>query len=156
MHCFIWFLMPDSSSLQRVLLPSPKIFNNFKQTLTSRCVSSNSRSRALIGPAHRWKPGPETRLRPYGRPRSQGHRGQPNLREFSSKRWTARNRLVKPTHTQNIFQRHVRAVVNKMKLKVIQSCGTLCDPMDYIINGILQARILEWVTFPRGSSQPRD
>ena len=31
-------------------------------------------------------------------------------------------------------------------------------PMDYIVHGILQARILEWVAFPfsRGSSQPRD
>ena len=30
--------------------------------------------------------------------------------------------------------------------------------MDYIVHGILQARILEWVAFPfsRGSSQPRD
>ena len=30
--------------------------------------------------------------------------------------------------------------------------------MDYIVHGILQARILEWVVFPfsRGSSQPRD
>ena len=37
-------------------------------------------------------------------------------------------------------------------------CPTLCDPMDYTVHGILQARILEWVTFPfsRGSSQPRD
>ena len=35
-----------------------------------------------------------------------------------------------------------------------QSCLTLCDPMDYIVHGILQARILEWVGFPfyRGSS----
>ena len=31
-------------------------------------------------------------------------------------------------------------------------------PMDYIVHGILQARILEWVAFPffRGSSKPRD
>ena len=43
-------------------------------------------------------------------------------------------------------------------MKVIQSCPTLCDPMDYTVHGILQARILEWVAFPfsRGSSQPRD
>ena len=36
--------------------------------------------------------------------------------------------------------------------------STLCDPMDCIVHGILQARILEWVAFPfsRGSSQPRD
>ena len=45
-----------------------------------------------------------------------------------------------------------------VKVKVTQSCPTLCDPMDYIVHGILQARILEWVAFPfsRGSSQPRD
>ena len=43
-------------------------------------------------------------------------------------------------------------------VKVAQSCPTLCDPMDYTVHGILQARILEWVAFPfsRGSSQPRD
>ena len=46
----------------------------------------------------------------------------------------------------------------KVKVKVAQSCLTLCDPMDCIVHGILQARILEWVAipFPRGSSQPRD
>ena len=45
-----------------------------------------------------------------------------------------------------------------LKVKVAQSCLTLCDPMAYIVHGILQARILEWVAFPfsRGSSQPRD
>ena len=49
-----------------------------------------------------------------------------------------------------------------------QSSGpTLCDPMDYTVHGILQARILEYsfpsfqnteVAFPfsRGSSQPGD
>ena len=31
---------------------------------------------------------------------------------------------------------------------VAQSCPTLCDPMDYTVHGILQARILEWVAFP--------
>ena len=38
------------------------------------------------------------------------------------------------------------------------SVVTLCDPMNYTVHGILQARILEWVAFPfsRGSSQPRD
>ena len=29
-----------------------------------------------------------------------------------------------------------------------QSCPTLCDPVDYPVHGILQARILEWVAFP--------
>ena len=43
-------------------------------------------------------------------------------------------------------------------MKVTQSCPTVCDPIDYTVHGILQARILEWVAFPfsRGSSQPRD
>ena len=46
---------------------------------------------------------------------------------------------------------------------VTQSCPTLCDPKDCnspgsSVNGILQARILEWVVilFSKGSSQPRD
>ena len=45
-----------------------------------------------------------------------------------------------------------------LKVKVAQSCPTLCDPMDYTVRGILQARILEWVAFPfsRGASQPSD
>ena len=45
-----------------------------------------------------------------------------------------------------------------VKVKVAQSCLTLWDPMDYIVHGILQARILEWVVFPfsRGSSQCKD
>ena len=47
---------------------------------------------------------------------------------------------------------------SEMKVKVAQSCPTLCDPMDYTVHGILQARILERVAFPfcRGSSQSRD
>ena len=46
----------------------------------------------------------------------------------------------------------------KVKVKVTHSCLTLCDPMDYTVHGILQARILEWVAFPisRVSSQPSD
>ena len=46
---------------------------------------------------------------------------------------------------------------NIVKVKVAQSCPTLCDPIDYTVHGVLQARILEWVAFPfsKGSSQPR-
>ena len=42
----------------------------------------------------------------------------------------------------------------KVKVKVARLCLTLCDPRDYPVHGILQARILEWVNFPfsRGSS----
>ena len=46
---------------------------------------------------------------------------------------------------------------------VVKSGPTLCDPMDCSlpgssVQGIFQARILEWVaiSFSRGSSQPRD
>ena len=47
--------------------------------------------------------------------------------------------------------------------KSLQSCLTLCDPMDGSppgspVPGILQARTLEWVaiSFSKGFSQPRD
>ena len=47
--------------------------------------------------------------------------------------------------------------------KLLQSCPTLCNPIDCSLpgssfHGILHARILEWVAMPssRGSSQPRD
>ena len=50
-----------------------------------------------------------------------------------------------------------------MHAKSLQSCLTLCYPMDCSllgssVHGILQARILEWIAMPssRGSSQPRD
>ena len=41
-----------------------------------------------------------------------------------------------------------------MKVKVTQSSPTLCDPMDYTVHGILQARILEWVAFPSPGDLP--
>ena len=52
-------------------------------------------------------------------------------------------------------QRILLLIAKSMKVKVAQSCPTLCYPMDYAGHGILQARILEWVTFPflRGFSQ---
>ena len=43
---------------------------------------------------------------------------------------------------------------DKVKVKVAQSCPTLCDPMDYAVHGILQARILEWVAFPSPGDLP--
>ena len=52
----------------------------------------------------------------------------------------------------------MRLLPRFVKMKVAQSCLTLCDPLDYTAHGILQARILEWVAVPfsRGFSQPRD
>ena len=50
-----------------------------------------------------------------------------------------------------------------MSAKLLESCLTLCNPMDQSppgssVHGILQPRILEWVAMPssRGSSWPRD
>ena len=62
--------------------------------------------------------------------------------------------------TGEVTVRHaflIQVCESEVEVKVAQSCPTLCDPMDYTIHGILQARILEWVVFPfsRGSSQPR-
>ena len=47
--------------------------------------------------------------------------------------------------------------IYKLKVKVAQTDPTLCNPMDYTVHGILQARILEWVAVPISSrsSQPR-
>ena len=43
-------------------------------------------------------------------------------------------------------------------MKATQLCLTLCHPVNYIVHGILQARILEWVAIPfsRGSSHSRN
>ena len=46
------------------------------------------------------------------------------------------------------------ATQTKVKVKVSQLCLTLCDPMDYTVHGILQARILEWVAFPSPGDLP--
>ena len=39
-------------------------------------------------------------------------------------------------------------------MKVSQSCLTLCDPVDYTVHGIFQARILEWVAMPSSRDLP--
>ena len=56
----------------------------------------------------------------------------------------------------------LKGCLSLLLLKVVQSCLTLCDPMDCSspgssFHGIFQVRILEWVAFPfsRGSSQPK-
>ena len=36
----------------------------------------------------------------------------------------------------------------KVKVKVFQSCLTVCNPMDSTVHGILKARTLEWVALP--------
>ena len=41
-----------------------------------------------------------------------------------------------------------------LKVKVAWLCSTLCDPMNYTVHGVLQARILEWVAFPSPGDLP--
>ena len=52
----------------------------------------------------------------------------------------------------------LQEVINILKVKVVQSCQILCDPIDYGVYGLLQAGTLDWVALPfsRGSSQPKD
>ena len=47
---------------------------------------------------------------------------------------------------------HTKAIL--VSVKVTQSCPTIYNPMDYIVHGILQARILEWVAFPSPGDLP--
>ena len=79
---------------------------------------------------------------PYLHPISLAYRGEPPLSFFQ---------YIPSYSTMYIHSVSVNG-------KVAQSCPALCDLMDYMVHGILQARILEWVAFPfsRGSSQPKD
>ena len=72
--------------------------------------------------------------------------------------WRWKNRELKFQYCllMNCLHAYVHA-------KLLQSCLTLCHPLDcnlqgFFVHGILQGRILEWVSRPssRGSSQPRD
>ena len=63
--------------------------------------------------------------------------------------------------TPSSFGTHFQ--IRKVKVLVAQLCQTLCNPIDYnlqgsSVHGILQEGILEWVAIPffRGSSPPRD
>ena len=61
----------------------------------------------------------------------------------------SRSRTIRATGPQ--YFTHYESEVN-----VTQSCLTLCNPTNYTVHGIFQARILELVAFhfSRGSSQP--
>ena len=60
------------------------------------------------------------------------------------------NNLMYADNTTLIAEREVKG----SEVKVTQSCLTLCDPIDYIVHGILQARILEWVAIPLSGDLP--
>ena len=61
-----------------------------------------------------------------------------NILGISELKWTG----IRKINSDNQY------IYWKVKVKVPQLCLTLCDPMDYTVHGILQARILEWVAYP--------
>ena len=69
-----------------------------------------------------------------------------------------KKRHLKTTANHKEFQVNGCSAFLYEKVKVTQSCPTLCDPMNCTVHGILQARILEWVAFPfsRASFQSRE
>ena len=48
----------------------------------------------------------------------------------------------------------VKNFYSKMKMKVVRSCLTLCDPMDYTVHRTLQASMLKWVAIPFSRGLP--
>ena len=46
-------------------------------------------------------------------------------------------------HTKSSKSAKTDTLSLKVKVKVTRFCLTLCDPMDYTVHGIFQARILE-------------
>ena len=72
-----------------------------------------------------------------------------------------------PFHTFNLQRKEIRStqsswhtsVTLRMCVLSLQSCPTLCDPMNCSlvgssVHGILQARILEWVASPSAGALP--
>ena len=84
------------------------------------------------------------------------------------KRLRKEERIIKKTKKEKVvlpvenFEYDVLETRKKnvyKEVKVAQWYPIVCDPMDYIVRGILQeARLLEWiaVSFSRGSSQRGD
>ena len=60
---------------------------------------------------------------------------------------------------EGVEKREPPHTVACMHTKSLQSCPTVCDPLDYSlpgssVHGILQARILEWVAMPSSRDLP--
>ena len=78
----------------------------------------------------------------------------PALLGSKNEKW----KLDTHTHAHIHLTSQCQILMGIVKVKVAQSCPTLCDPKDYTVHGILQARILKWVAIPfsRVSSQSRN
>ena len=66
--------------------------------------------------------------------------------------------MAQATFKITLVETLILKIWTSVKVKVARLCPILCDPMDYTIHEILQARIVEWIAFAffRGSSQPQD
>ena len=53
-------------------------------------------------------------------------------------------RRAMPKNVQTTVKLHVFPMLAKVKMKFAQSCPILCNPIDYTVRVILQARMLEW------------
>ena len=83
-------------------------------------------------------------------PWTAAHQAPPTMEFSRQEYWSGvSGSLPSPVRRHNWLQ-----IVLKQKSL---SCVLLCNPMDYTVHGVLQARTLEWVAFPffRESSQPR-
>jgi len=101
----------------------------------------------------------------------QGHRDDDgNDVKFESQLWLASKSILfmmthcfKSLNSQHPAWHLPHGCKSLHASKSLHSCPSLCNPLDCSppgssVHGILQARILEWVTMPssKGSSKPRD
>ena len=69
-----------------------------------------------------------------------------------NKMWSSSIFTLIDLHNHPAIMQNV--ITTAMRVKVSQSCLTLCDPMDYIVNGILQVQILCVQLFPSPGDVP--
>ena len=62
---------------------------------------------------------------------------------------------VKMEVIKNLAENTEYSDISEVKVKVAQSCPTLCNPMDYTAHGILQARIPSPGELPNPGIEPR-
>ena len=67
------------------------------------------------------------------------------LPKLIQEKWKTLYRLKSIKNIESVVINFFHKENQRVKVKIAQSCPTLCDPIDY---GILQARILDWRAIP--------
>ena len=77
---------------------------------------------------------------------------------FSTKNSMRYQAMKKQGGSLNALSAFKWNIINYQWWEWVTECLTLCSPRDYTVHGIIQARILGWVSVPfsRGCSQLRD